>query len=232
MSWDRFATYTKSLYHWLDPDNIGTPRRDHIIIANSKFVGNTWDDSTSDLGSGFFRFNGSVLVGNDEIESGGGKLHLESTNFIRISPSSGGPFHAKSGSHFRARIFSPGDGGMAKRSAKDRLIEQRKLIEDNSSNKIILKQNHPNPFSKSTSIHYFLPEIDLKSKPNITISIYNVGGELIKKYENLPNNNGEHYIIWNGTDYSGKSVLNGIYFYRLQVGNIFVKTKIMNLLRK
>jgi len=48
------------LKYWLDPprpDSIGVKTMHHIIYASSKFAGNTWDDSTTDLGNGFFRFN-------------------------------------------------------------------------------------------------------------------------------------------------------------------------------
>ena len=110
--------------------------------------------------------------------------------------------------------------------AEDNIIAP---VEDN------LQQNYPNPFfakgvsseSSSTKISYSLNK---KQALKTSICIYNVKGEVVREFNNLPlaGNYGE--IEWDGKDHSGKSVSNGVYFYKLSAGNksIFKKMLLLN----
>jgi hypothetical protein len=84
-------------------------------------------------------------------------------------------------------------------------------------NKIItLYQNYPNPFSESTTISFNVHHRDTE---NAEIKIYNLKGQLVKELEFSPPAGGSDLgfgeAIWDGKDNSGKSVANGIYFYKL-----------------
>ena len=81
----------------------------------------------------------------------------------------------------------------------------------NPANSFVLYQNYPNPFSASTSISFF----NTKPSKNTKIEIYNVKGQLVKQF---PITNRQSSIIWDGTDKNGKSVSDGIYFYKLISG--------------
>jgi len=72
-----------------------------------------------------------------------------------------------------------------------------------------LEQNTPNPFNSHTLINYSLPE-----QSNVTISIYNFKGELIRALQNGQKSAGEHSVEWNGLSDNGDAVNSGIYFYR------------------
>jgi parallel beta-helix repeat protein len=76
-----------------------------------------------------------------------------------------------------------------------------------------LEQNYPNPFNPSTTIHYEIPD----DGANVTISIYNSLGELVKTVAVGTQDAGRYDIVWNGTNDSGERVGSGIYFYRLVV---------------
>ena len=71
--------------------------------------------------------------------------------------------------------------------------------------------NHPNPFNPRTEISYAV-----SNAGHITIDVYNVKGELVKTLVNREVATGNHSIIWNGEDNSGKPVASGLYFYRMK----------------
>ena len=77
-----------------------------------------------------------------------------------------------------------------------------------SPGEIVLK-NHPNPFSKSTTISYSIPA----HYDNITLEIFDIRGRTIKKFPSLEQNG---IIVWDGSDYFGNKVSNGMYLYKLQ----------------
>ena len=73
-----------------------------------------------------------------------------------------------------------------------------------------LKGNYPNPFNPSTTIQFSIP-----GSAKIKLDIYNIKGQLVKSLVNTSLPGGNHSIIWNGDDQSGKTVGSGIYLYRL-----------------
>jgi len=76
---------------------------------------------------------------------------------------------------------------------------------------LTLLQNSPNPFSSQTKIGFELP-----SAAVATIGIYDVSGRLVKKIESVSAHEGFNAILWDGRDTSGRDVVSGIYFYRLE----------------
>lgn len=73
-----------------------------------------------------------------------------------------------------------------------------------------LDQNSPNPFNASTQIKFYLPQ-----PSKIDFSIFNVLGQKVAILVNKDLPSGEHEIIWDGTDISGKTVASGIYLYKI-----------------
>lgn len=89
-----------------------------------------------------------------------------------------------------------------------------------------LAQNHPNPFNPVTAI-----EFSLRTPEHVTLSVYNVKGQLIRTLVDEPRKAGFHKDVkWNGSNAAGAQVASGIYFYRLMAGD-FVETKKMVLLK-
>lgn len=88
------------------------------------------------------------------------------------------------------------------------------------ASKTILEQNYPNPFSSITTIPY-----QLKEASNVKISVYNSLGEKIKILVNEHRNAGQHEVVWDASDFSGKQLSNGIYFFKLEIGNNPAATK-------
>ena len=74
-------------------------------------------------------------------------------------------------------------------------------------------QNYPNPFNPTTSIRY-----NLETEAYITLEIYNIKGQLIRKLIDDRISAGVQTIVWDGLDKNSNQVSSGIYFYKLTAG--------------
>jgi len=68
---------------------------------------------------------------------------------------------------------------------------------------------YPNPFKTTTNF-----QISGKANRPVTIEIYNLKGQLIKRLATKTDQNGLAQISWIALDENAKPVRNGIYFYR------------------
>jgi hypothetical protein len=91
--------------------------------------------------------------------------------------------------------------------------------------KFVLSQNFPNPFNPVTEVEYSVPY-----RAYVTIDIYNILGERVKRLVSETKSAGSYKIEWSGADEAGKSVSTGVYLYRFQAGDV-VQTKKMLLLK-
>ncbi len=88
-----------------------------------------------------------------------------------------------------------------------------------------LEANRPNPFNPVTEIAFAVPE-----KSRVRIDIFDPAGRLVRTLLDEDRNPGRHSVNWNGKDQSGRSIASGIYFYRLESGDV-LKTRKMVLIR-
>jgi hypothetical protein len=88
-----------------------------------------------------------------------------------------------------------------------------------------LSQNYPNPFNPRTHIVYQLPRAE-----QVTLVVYNVMGQAVRRLVDEVQGAGEHEVVWQGQDEAGRPVASGIYFYQLTAGE-FVETKKTLLLK-
>ena len=91
---------------------------------------------------------------------------------------------------------------------------------------ISLHQNYPNPFNPSTTISFSLNTENIEDTELI---IYNLKGQKVKTFD-VTLSGDEGFIVWNGTDDSGKSVSSGVYFYKFKSEN-YTSTKKMILMK-
>jgi len=73
----------------------------------------------------------------------------------------------------------------------------------------------PNPFSPCTDIIY-----NLKDAANVTLSIYNQKGQLIRSLVNSNKDSGNYKIGWDGNDSKGNPCASGLYIARMQAGSV------------
>jgi hypothetical protein len=77
----------------------------------------------------------------------------------------------------------------------------------------------PNPFNPVTRIRYALPREEF-----VKLSVYNVAGRLLERLVLEVQPAGEHVVEWNA-----KGLSSGIYFYRIEVGNLTETRKLILL---
>ena len=87
-----------------------------------------------------------------------------------------------------------------------------------------LQQNFPNPFNTTTRINYTIGE-----KSNVTISIYNIRGKIVKVLQNAQQQKGKHFVTWNGTNEKNSRVSQGVYFYSIKTENVIETRKLFFL---
>ena len=88
-----------------------------------------------------------------------------------------------------------------------------------------LHQNYPNPFNPSTTLHY-----DLSEDEFVSITIYDMLGDVINNLVNDNQNSGYKSVQWNATNNQGQQVSAGVYLYSIEAGD-FRQIKKMILLK-
>ncbi len=83
-----------------------------------------------------------------------------------------------------------------------------------------LDQNYPNPFNPTTTIAFALPDDQI-----VSLKIYNTIGQEVATLVNEFKTAGRYSAVWDA-----KGIPSGVYFCRLQAGNV-VDTKKMTLLK-
>ncbi len=87
---------------------------------------------------------------------------------------------------------------------------QPTTISGNRPTAFNLSPAHPNPFNHSTVLNFSLP-----FDGTVSLTVYNVMGQMIRTLVSGRYHAGNHSIRWNGTDDSGDEVSSGIYFAQL-----------------
>lgn len=88
-----------------------------------------------------------------------------------------------------------------------------------------LAANYPNPFNPQTTIRF-----SLAKEEQAVLEIFDIRGRLVTTPIEGIMPQGNHTVVWDGTNNRGKAVGSGIYFYRLKTGS-FVSTKKMILMK-
>ncbi|UCG50815.1 MAG: T9SS type A sorting domain-containing protein [Candidatus Latescibacterota bacterium] len=88
-----------------------------------------------------------------------------------------------------------------------------------------LGQNYPNPFNPNTRITIAVPEA-----VSWTLHIYNVAGQLIRRFHGSTSGPAFVDVNWDGRDTSGRPVATGMYLYRVKAGG-FTNVKKMILIK-
>ncbi len=92
-----------------------------------------------------------------------------------------------------------------------------------------ISQNYPNPFNPTTTIKYQLPKMAV-----VAINIFDLRGNRVTVLVDQSQTPGYYSIEWNGRDYTGRTVPNGVYFCQFIAnsdGISYHKTKKMMMLK-
>jgi len=74
-----------------------------------------------------------------------------------------------------------------------------------------LYQNYPNPFNPSTTVMF-----DLAAGGPVSLGVYNVKGQLVRRLLQEALTAGSHRVVWDGSDSHNRRVSSGLYFIRLE----------------
>ena len=85
-----------------------------------------------------------------------------------------------------------------------------------------LTGNYPNPFNPETLIKFRLAKDE-----HVNIEVFNTKGQKIITLKDEFLQAGQHQILWQGLDESGRKVSSGIYFYRMQTQNYRATNKML-----
>lgn len=95
------------------------------------------------------------------------------------------------------------------------------MYERNVANEFHLRQNYPNPFNPVTTISYTIPA----SLP-VTVKVYDTLGHEVRTLVNERQNFGTHSVSFDASE-----LPSGIYFYKLQAGDMLTEMKKMMLVK-
>ncbi|MEJ2052914.1 MAG: VIT domain-containing protein [Calditrichaceae bacterium] len=101
--------------------------------------------------------------------------------------------------------------------------------EKNLPKEFQLDQNYPNPFNPNTNIPFQLP--DGETSYHVKIRIYDALGKLVRTLVDDQFVPGSYKVSWDSRDNNGFPAPSGIYFYRIEIGNKYVNTMKMILMR-
>jgi len=107
----------------------------------------------------------------------------------------------------------PGPGNLPKSSADD---------DEQPVTSYELQQNYPNPFNPTTTISFALPEAG-----EVSLAIYNLNGQLVKKLVAGEMNAGRHNVLWDATNARGERVASGVYLYIIKAANFTARRKLV-----
>ena len=82
----------------------------------------------------------------------------------------------------------------------------------------------PNPLGGETTISYRLP-----AESHVVLRIYDVKGALVRTIVDAPQSQGSHSVIWDGNDGNGNAASPGVYFSRLEAGDVSGVSKMIVL---
>jgi hypothetical protein len=87
-----------------------------------------------------------------------------------------------------------------------------------------LQQNAPNPFNPITTISFTLDRSGLAS-----VEVFDVAGRRVRTLLRQDLSAGDHDVMWNGRDDTGRIVASGVYVYRLKTASMELSRRMLLL---
>lgn len=89
---------------------------------------------------------------------------------------------------------------------------------------LISGKSFPNPFINEAHIEFNITQNDW-----VTIDVYNINGQSVKRLKDEKLKPGNYQVTWNATDESGRNVEDGFYFYKITTGKSTISGKMILL---
>jgi len=81
---------------------------------------------------------------------------------------------------------------------------------------------YPNPFNPTTTIAFSTSQTQV-----VEVSLYNLKGQKVRTLHKGILKSGEHKLIWDGKDNTGRTVSSGVYFTRIETGKQSLTRKLL-----
>jgi hypothetical protein len=94
-------------------------------------------------------------------------------------------------------------------------IDSTVAVGDGIPERSELAGNYPNPFNPRTTIQYSLARDSW-----VRLDIFDSRGRSVRLLVDQKEEAGERRVVWDGLDEVGRQVPSGVYFYRLQAGQL------------
>ncbi len=205
--------------------------QNHILPATRNLQNITVGIDTTKTYQAMNSITAAGVLGSFEIKNGG-TVAMEAGDKVNLKPG----FKVKEGGYFYAAtnpLYGEGGGTssyMRKSISIPKKTKEKKTSEDKDKKGIpkvfSCDQNYPNPFTLRTTIKYGLPK-----KSNVSIEIFNLVGQKVRKLVDAKQSAGYKSVSWDGRTNAGKQVPQGVYFYVLKAGDKFEKKFKMILLK-
>jgi hypothetical protein len=102
------------------------------------------------------------------------------------------------------------DGAFAYSEAREAIVS--------APERFHLAQNYPNPFALSQPANATVFQYELSAPAKVSLRIYNVLGQQVRRFTPGPQAAGYFKISWDGRTEAGELAPNGVYFYELIAG--------------
>jgi len=87
---------------------------------------------------------------------------------------------------------------------------------------VMLAQNKPNPFARTATIRYGLPQ-----EMVVSLDVYDLSGRRVANLASGRQSEGFHTVFWEGRSATGVRVPSGVYMYRLKAGDVVLTRKML-----
>ena len=108
-----------------------------------------------------------------------------------------------------SNLILAGSNGVSVDCVKDATYEGNLMPEETS-----LGTNYPNPFNPSTTIPF-----DITQAGNVTLSVYDMSGALVKTLTSDYKEPGSYKLVWNALNNDGQQVASGQYILKMSAPN-------------
>jgi hypothetical protein len=145
--------------------------------------------------------------------------------YVYFEADSSAPIGALSYLNIANAYLNEGDPIATSQNGSIRIIEACAGDGDDSApTGFFLGQNRPNPFHLTTTLRFAIPQ-----RGPVLLTVHDVSGRSIATLEDGWRTAGEFVRIWDGRDRGGQRVTPGIYFIRLEAGDLTATRKMVLL---
>ncbi len=128
---------------------------------------------------------------------------------------------------FQDTLSAPGDYSyrLKKMDADGRVsFSQETMVQAQKPAAFALHPLYPNPFNATTRLRF-----DLAETATVSVDIFNLRGECVRRIPLGRLGNGSHHIDWDGRNDNGASVASGVYFVQVRMNEITAGQKVLLL---